>query len=570
MPPTNVTNLNDTSGLHSSTTGIFPRLLLVEGGAQRNLTVGHSPFTVGRKADRDLVIADARVSREHADIVSEEGKFFVVDIGSRHGTFVNGQRVQRHKLQGGDRIEFGVRESVYAVFQPGQSGVSPAREFLDQLPGMHVTDVNDMEKLTIFLEAARKLNSAGVLDEILVTLLDTTLKLAQADRAFVFLYEKDRTLRLAAGRNSQGMSLVDDATISRSVLNDALRSNSEFVLTDNSESMEFAERQSIVAYDLRTIVCLPLRKRKVQASRLENTPATVDTTKGEVLGALYLDSRSTRAVSAVSHDILRAIATEATSVVESAHLVEAEESARRYQQELSIAASIQQGLMAVTIPHVPFARLTARNLSCSETGGDFYDAVRTEDKLAVVIADVCGKGVSAALLASTLQGMLYSHLSADMPLADTVTALNRFLTQKRVGEKYATMFIARIDSEGDLEYVNCGHVLPLIISAGGSEVKVVRPDVSNLPVGLIPGAAYECGRGRLGPGDRLILVTDGVTEAENSEGEFFDNERLEEVAARSCDMEDIFAAINGFRGTTPLTDDCTVVDLLYTGPKHAQ
>ena len=426
-----------------------------------------------------------------------------------------------------------------------------------------------MEKLTIFLEAARKLNSAGVLDEILVTLLDTTLKLAQADRAFVFLYEKDRTLRLAAGRNAQGVSLVDDATISRSVLNDALRSNSEFVLTDNSESMEFAERQSIVAYDLRTIVCLPLRKRKVSAARHEHTPATVDTTKGEVLGALYLDSRSTRAVSAVSHDILRAIATEATSVVESAHLVEAEESARRYQQELSIAASIQQGLMAVTIPHVPFARISARNLSCSETGGDFFDAVRTEDKLAVVIADVCGKGVSAALLASTLQGMLYSHLAADMPLSDTVTALNRFLTQKRVGEKYATMFIARIDADGNLEYVNCGHVLPLIISHGGSEIKVVRPDVSNLPVGLIPGAAYECGRGKLAPNDRLILVTDGVTEAENSTGEFFDNPRLEEVAAQSCDMEDIFNAINGFRGTTPLTDDCTVVDLLYTGPKHA-
>jgi serine phosphatase RsbU (regulator of sigma subunit)/pSer/pThr/pTyr-binding forkhead associated (FHA) protein len=564
MSPSPTAGFRDTTGTTSGT-GVFPRLVVVEGGIPRNLTVKRSPFTVGRKADRDIVIADARVSREHAEIVSEEGKFFVVDLNSRHGTFVNGHRVQRHKLQGGDRLEFGVRESVYVVFQPGQSGISPAREFLDQLPQMHVTDVNDMEKLTIFLEAARKLNSAGVLDEILVTLLDTTLKLAQADRAFVFLYEKDRTLRLAAGRNSSGMTLVDDATISHSILADALRSNSEFLLTDNSQSMDFSERQSIVAYDLRTIVCLPLRKRKVQTARDQNTPATVDASKGEVLGALYLDSRSSRAVSAVSHDILRAIATEATSVVESAHLVEAEESSRRYQQELSIAASIQQGLMAVTIPDVPFARLTARNLSCSETGGDFYDAVRTEDKLAVVIADVCGKGVSAALLASTLQGMLYSHLAAGMPLADTVSALNRFLTQKRVGEKYATMFIARIDSDGMLEYVNCGHVLPLIISRGGPAPQILRPNLSNLPVGLIPGAVYECGHARLAPNDRLILVTDGVTEAENSAGEFFDNLRLEEVAATSCDMEDIFSAIAAFRGTTPLTDDCTVVDLLYTG-----
>jgi len=127
------------------------------------------------------------------------------------------------------------------------------------------------------------------------------------------------------------------------------------------------------------------------------------------------------------------------------------------------------------------------------------------------------------------------------------------------------MFIARIDSEGELEYVNCGHVLPLIVSHGESEIKIMRPNVSNLPVGLIPDAAYECGSGRLAPGDRLILVTDGVTEAENSTGEFFDNPRLEDVACNSCDMEDIFAAISEFRGTTPLTDDCTVVDLLYTG-----
>jgi serine phosphatase RsbU (regulator of sigma subunit) len=129
------------------------------------------------------------------------------------------------------------------------------------------------------------------------------------------------------------------------------------------------------------------------------------------------------------------------------------------------------------------------------------------------------------------------------------------------------MFIARIDSEGVLEYVNCGHVLPLIISHGEAERKILRPDVGNLPVGLIPGAAYECGHARLAPNDRLILVTDGVTEAENSTGEFFDNPRLEEVALASCDMEDIFAAISAFRGTTPLTDDCTVVDLLYTGPR---
>src|SRR5712692_9216594 len=130
MSPSSTSSFRHTTG-SSPGTGVFPRLMVVESGVQRTIIVNRSPFTVGRKADRDLVIADARVSREQAEIVSEEGRFFLVDTGSRHGTFVNGQRVQRHQLQSGDRLEFGVRENIHAIFQMGQGGISPAREFLD-------------------------------------------------------------------------------------------------------------------------------------------------------------------------------------------------------------------------------------------------------------------------------------------------------------------------------------------------------------------------------------------------------------------------------------------------------
>ena len=94
----------------------------------------------------------------------------------------------------------------------------------------------------------------------------------------------------------------------------------------------------------------------------------------------------------MGHDILRAIATEAASLIENARLVQAEEESRRYQQELTIAASIQQRLMQVKIPEVPFAKLRGKNLSCKEIGGDFFDAVNTKEGLAVVLADVSGKG----------------------------------------------------------------------------------------------------------------------------------------------------------------------------------
>ncbi|MBS1849739.1 MAG: SpoIIE family protein phosphatase [Acidobacteria bacterium] len=547
-----------TNSSSQSGSGLFPTLIFVQGNEQRTLNLDRSPFTVGRKVDKDLVIADPRVSRDHAAIVSEIGQFSVVDQGSKHGTFVNGERVERKVLERNDRLEFGIRDTSYVIFHPYHPSSNTARDFLSQISGIHIsTETTDLEKLTLFLEAARKLNTSGVLDEILVTVLDVTLTLTRAERAFIFLKSEDGTLRLAAGRNAKGEPLLDDKTISHSILEDALKSNSEFMITDTSQSLDLSGRQSIVAFDLRTVICIPLRKPQVQATRgAQAAPSD------EAMGVLYLDSRfASRDITSVSNDILRAIATEAASLVENARLVQAEEEARRYQQELSIAASIQQGLMAVTIPEVPFARMDGKNLSCKEIGGDFFDAVSTDHGLAVVLADVSGKGVSAALLASTLQGMIYSQLSAGMGLTDIVSAVNRFFTHKHIGEKYATLVIARLGRDGELEYVNCGHVPPLLVCNN----EVIRPSHGNLPVGLLADASYSSDRAVLHPGDKLLLVTDGVTEAENAVGDFFDNERLEQVAAKGGALTDVFTAIADFCGGTPLSDDCTVVEMVYTG-----
>jgi phosphoserine phosphatase RsbU/P len=552
--------LNSIVTPQSSGSGVFPALVLVQGNEQKNVVLNRTPFSVGRKVDKDLVIADPRVSRDHAYIALEADGFYIVDQGSKHGTFVNGERVERQKLERNDRLEFGARDSTYAIFNPAHATSNTAREFLSQISGIQISqEANDLEKLTLFLEAARKLNTAGVLDEILMTMLDVTLRLTRAERGYVFLKDEEGNLRLAAGRNNKSEALLDDKTISHSALEESLRSNKEFLLTDTGSSMDAAARQSIVAYDLRTVICIPLRKRQVQASR-EQTPAHAS---AEVMGVLYIDSRfASREFSGVGHDVVRAIATEAAQLIENARLVQAEEESRRYQQELTIAASIQQRLMQVKIPEVPFARVGGRNLPCRDIGGDFFDAVNTKEGLAVVLADVSGKGVSAALLASTLQGMIYSHLIAGMPLLEVVTAVNRFFSEKLMGEKYATLLLARLRRDGELEYVNCGHVQPLLVC--GKEV--IRPANGNVPVGLLADATYESATCQLNSGDRFILVTDGVTEAENAMGDFFEDSRLEAAAAKTPTWQGILSAVSEFCAGNPLSDDCTVVELLYTSP----
>jgi serine phosphatase RsbU (regulator of sigma subunit) len=281
----------------------------------------------------------------------------------------------------------------------------------------------------------------------------------------------------------------------------------------------------------------------------------------DISGVLYLDSRfASRDISKVGQDILDAMANEAASLVENARLVQAEETARLEQQELAIAATIQQQLMTMNIPEIPYVSINAKNICCKQSGGDFYDLVQTEDGISVVVADVSGKGIPAAMLASIVQGMVHSHFLAGTSLDEIATAVNGFLCSKNL-EKYVTAFLVRLDPKGGIEYLNCGHVQPVVVGAKG----VRRLLESNVPVGLLAEASYQKATGQLESGDRLVLVTDGVTEAEDSEHDFFGDERLEQAAAAGATFEGFFTAVQDFCKGHPFSDDVTIVELTYRG-----
>ncbi len=544
--------------LDTASTGDPLVLVVVEGSDRRTLVLEHFPFTVGRRTDRDLVMADPRVSREHAQFIREPDGTYIVDQNSRHGTFVNGERVNRRKLARNDRVEFGVQGAAYTLFSPDRSPSSAAQQFLSQFSTWKPATGagSDLEMLNVFLEAARKLNTSGVLDDVLNALLEAALRLTRAERGFVFLRRADGELYLAAGRDKKGESINDDSTISRSVLRDAAKSASEFLVTDTDDTDKLAGRESIVAHNLHSVICIPLRKTVIQDKVREETKPG----ESDVQGVLYLDAHFLSGkLSSVSHDILRTIANGAATLVENAALVQAEDAAKRYRQELAIAAEIQQRLMTVTVPDVPFAKVNAISYACKDIGGDFFDLVYTEAKLSLIVADVSGKGVSAAVVASILQGMLYSQLARDSSLPEMIAAVNRFLCDKVGGQKYATLVIARLLGSGEMELINCGHVPPLLISGDS----VTKLEDGNLPVGLVPGVEFQAMRLQLKPGDRLVLVTDGVTEAEDAEGEFFGMERLE-----NCGKDGFAAieqAVTDFRGDTALTDDCTITEITYRG-----
>jgi serine phosphatase RsbU (regulator of sigma subunit) len=514
--------------------------------------IDHSPFTVGRLPDRDLILEDVHVSRKHAEIAYENGAFHVTDMESRHGTFVNGVRIQQQRLSPQDLIQFGSMNGPKLRFGIEEAtSTSTIRELLVQLPAASSSS-SGLEKLRWFLEAARRLNQVGAVDQILTCLVETTLDLTKVERGYFFLRDETGNLKLAAGRNNKGEPLVDDSTLSRSAIQQAMMSASEFIVTDTLKAEAAMRSESMIMQNIRSIICIPLRSRRQHASGNAGT-------RNELLGVLYLDSRIHAGnLTQVDNELLRTIASEAASLIDNAQLAIAEEQARRYREELDIAADIQQGLMAVQIPELTYAKVSARSVPCKEIGGDFYDVIVDDDHMYLVIVDVSGKGVSAALLASTLQGLIYSQLQAHHSIDTVATLVNQYICTKNVG-KYATLCILKLSKTGQLDYINCGHPTPLICHSQ----HVQQLSGSNLPVGLIDWAEFTAHSATLESGTRVFMVTDGVTEAENAIGEFFGDTRLQHAFGSNCDLDGVVQALQAFCGSTPANDDCTMLELLF-------
>ncbi len=520
-------------------------VLYVNGPQREHIELTLLPFTIGRRVGNSLVIPDPSVSRDHAQIVKEDGEFYLIDRDSKHGTFVNELAVTRHRLQPRDRITFAKAGAVYLIFDAPEG--SSGRNWINELSVLRVpgSGISELEQLKQFLEVVRRFDAASAVDEIFSTLLEFAIQVTKAERAFLYTSQPDKSLKLTVGLGKDGHALTEDNTISHSVLREAAESASEFLITDTQEHDKLKARDSIVAHNLRSIVCLPLRGRSEQG----------------VAGVLYLDSHVlTAAFTDLSEDILRALATDAAGILENIRLAEAQERGRRLEQEMSIAGAIQQQLLAVTIPNCPFASVKAANVSCKQVGGDFYDIVVRPEDLYFVLADVSGKGISAALLASVLQGVTYSHFLQGRPLLETVTSANQLLCGKHLEGKYATLIAGRITISGELTLVNCGHIAPLRVT--GEQACLI--DAGNLPVGLFPKAEYTPYTTQLQPGERIVIVSDGVTEAENDKGEFFGDDRLM-TAVKAGSVDQIFTSIKQYCGGLQFSDDVSVLDVTYLG-----
>ena len=241
----------------------------------------------------------------------------------------------------------------------------------------------------------------------------------------------------------------------------------------------------------------------------------------------------------------------------------------RIDHEIEIASHIQQTLLPKSLPDLPNVAVAGSTFACHSVGGDCFDVISLEGgRLGFFVGDVAGKGISAALLATLLQGVFFTTATMDLPLPDILSRVNKYLSERTTEGRYATVFYGVLDRTGRFEYVNAGHVPALMCRQSG---EVEELGSLNFPIGMFDGAEYQSASAKLDPGDFLVIYSDGVSDALNREGELFEEAQLRRIIGESMGeiaqelATAIWEGVKTFTAGAPQSDDITVLVVQYKG-----
>lgn len=515
-------------------------LIVVDASGRRSVSVPSGPFTIGRSSGVQLQLTGGHVSRRHAELFQEGSTWRIRDLASTGGTFVNDVRIEVASLKPGDRVRIGDTE---LRVESGETSALTSGHF-------------DFRQVNALLAGLRALGSGQVLDEVLGIVLDSTLELTGAERGFILLAEPRGQLvqRLARGRG--GITLTSAQT-STQIPDEVFATGKDRIVSDLLDDVHASRHGGTLALGIRHVLCTPLKIGQFGAE-----PAS-DSSERRI-GVLYLDSREKGYLQAAG--VLHALAAEAAVVIENARLYQEAVHAERAAQELRIASEIQRALLPPDHFMSPRVELVASTTPCRSVGGDLFDYVASDGgTLSFTVADVAGKGTSAALLTAVVQGLLAGESDAIDSPAQVCTRLNRALCRRAVASRFVTVFYGQLLQDNTLRYCNAGHNAPFLVTSTG----LTRLEAGGTVVGLFDFSEYETGDVTVSPGDLLVIFSDGLTEAVNAAGDEFEDERLaavlNTVRGRSAQdaLDAVLSAVTDFAGTEPPRDDMTVMVIRF-------
>jgi len=527
-------------------------------------------YSIGRSNSSDIALMDVGLSRRHAELFHDGGRWMVADCGSSNGTYTGGRRVVEPVpieegvpiLLGSCRICIGQERApardVSFIDGPvvslgtvtfaaadvlGETGAldSPAA----RMSADHVATLKRrfgvVQRATLDL-----LGQEPVLESLLPRVLALVSEAVGADRAALIVREADGTLVSKAfrGDNPEGF------TISTTIANRVIDEKISMLVSDVAGDAGLVGAKSLDMQGIRAVMAAPLWSRE------------------EVNGLIYADSLAL-ATSFGDEElkILTMLGNIAAMQIQNARLFGEQLEKKRFEREARAAAEIQSRLLPTRDPVIPLYHFTGRNIPCHEVGGDYFDCVPMGGgRHGVIIADVAGKGMGAALMMAALQATYHARAETGPDLEHLAGKINEAICQRAPENRFVTAFLADVDSASHrVRYVNAGHAPPpMLVKATGSATLLLP---GGPPLGLFEGFGYRLGEFTFEPGDILFACSDGVTDVMEPGGEMFGDDRLrilvKSLAGRRPEeiRESMLEAIARFAGGTPQPDDLTIIAL---------
>ena len=553
--------------------------LRANNGPQRNQKFDLAQTNVlGRHPECQIVIDVGAVSRHHAQISLEAESFFVEDLNSRNGTYVNDRLLeQRQPLNHGDQIRVcDVAFTFHADQSPINSGESSSSNkdgssfgtilVDDESDSASSTIMSKLDvsshrkgaqiqaspeaKLAALIEITQNLGKAISLDEVLPQVLTSLFKIfIQADRGFVVLRDENDNL-VPRWTEVRRKDTDDTIRISRTIVNQVMDSQEAVLSADAASDERFEMSQSIADFRIRSMMCAPL----------------VDSDENS-LGVIQIDTLDQRKrFQAEDLEVLVGVAGQAAIAIDNAQMHENALAQREVERDLQLATDVQRGFLPQKGPDIGGYNFFEYYKPANHIGGDYFDYIQLPDgKVAVIVADVVGHGIAAALMMAKLSAEAKFSLASIPQPGEAISRLNNTLSTLPT-DRFVTLIMGVLDPKThEMVIVNSGHMAPLIRHSDGT---IVEPgeDEAGPPLGIIEGMEYEQVTIQLQPGDTVAMYTDGLNEAMDEEDQCYGIERIRDIVNLGIENvgemgNRIIEDVVKFVGSGPQTDDMCLVCL---------
>lgn len=523
-------------------------------------------LVLGRHPSCEIVLQSGVVSRRHAQILENHGTFYIEDLRSRNGTFVNGNQISgRQELKEGDEIRLC---DVVLAFQYNSSAVIPilddesstnvaatlevsksdviypqgnleesqiyiSKDFDEDIePDLgsstsirkidtFATDASLIDpnvKLKAILELTLALGRELKVEKVLPKMLSTLFNIfPQAEQGFVLLRDSETSRLKVKASRARGDQKADNVAVSMTVVRHAMQTKEAILSKNVSDDSRFRKSTALSKMQIRSIMCVPMV-----------------TPENNGIGVIQIVTRDEqRAFSDEDLDLLVSLATQASMAVENARLHEEDLVRRELERDMDFATQVQLGFLPKSRPTIEGYSFSDYYEAALSVGGDYFDYIMLPDgRVALAIGDVAGKGIPAALLMARLYSSTRYQLLTQPTIQDAVSGLNEEISSSGLGHRFITFLLMIIDPKTHhMELVNAGHLTPLLRKSSG-EVAGIGVSESSLPLGIVPDLKYNASEHTLDPGDMIIAFTDGVTEVMNAKKEIFGPKRLEKLYSK--------------------------------------